>query len=163
MATKKKTNTSASTEPPASAEARASADNALITTNGPNNREDNNKNTSVDDLTDGEFEVELLDMGVTIEDIQAMRRIDACLAERLRHAWQAATQPVPSTVAVTTRSKGKQRELTAEEVEEQFNKLKEEELRCKAKQQQIREHMAMLQQDQPLAQSQCQRCTHLCL
>ena len=87
-------------------------------------------------------------MGVAIEDIQAMRRIDACLAERLRHAWQAATQAGPSTVAVMTRSKGKQRELTAEEVEEQLNGLKEEELRCKAKRQQIRERMAMLQQDQ---------------
>ena len=64
-------------------------DNALVTTtNGPstNNREDNSEDTSVDDLTDGEFEVELLDMSVTSEDIQAMRRIDARLAERLRHA-----------------------------------------------------------------------------
>ena len=87
-------------------------------------------------------------MDVASEDIQAMRRIDACLAERLRHAWQAATQPVPSTVAVTTRSKGKQRELTAEEVEEQLNRLKEEELRYKAMRQQICKRMAMLQQDQ---------------
>ena len=47
-----------------------------------------------------------------------------------------------------TRSKGKQWELTAEEVEEQLNRLKEEELRCKAMRQQIRERMAMLQQDQ---------------
>ena len=93
-----------------SAEARASADNALVTTNGPgtNNHEDNNEDTSVDDLADGEFEVELLDMGITSEDIQAMRRINARLAERLRHARQAATQAGPSTVIVMTRSKGKQ-------------------------------------------------------
>jgi hypothetical protein len=49
-----------------------------------------------------------------------------------------------------TRSKGKQWELTAEEVEEQLNRLKEEELCCKAMRQQIREHMVMLQQDQAI-------------
>jgi hypothetical protein len=93
MAAKKKTTTSTSTEANASAEARASADHALVTTtNGPGtNGEDNSEDTSVDDLADGEFEVELLDMGVTSEDIQAMRRIDARLAEHLRHARPAAT------------------------------------------------------------------------
>ena len=63
VAAKKKTTTSASTEANALAEARASADHALVTTTndpGTNNRED----PSIDDLTDGEFEVELLDMGV---------------------------------------------------------------------------------------------------
>ena len=67
MAAKKKTTTSTSTEANASAEARASADHALVTTtNGPgtNNCEVNSEDTSVDDLADGEFEVELLDMGV---------------------------------------------------------------------------------------------------
>ena len=76
MAAKKKTTTSASTEANASAEARASADHALVTTtNGPgtNNCEVNSEDTSVDDLADGEFEVELLNMGVASEDIQAMR------------------------------------------------------------------------------------------
>ena len=77
-----------------------------------------------------------------------MQRIDARLAERLRHARQVATQAGPSTAAVMTRSKGKQWELTAEEVEEQLNKFKEEELCCKAMRQQIRERMVMLQQDQ---------------
>ena len=47
-----------------------------------------------------------------------------------------------------TRSKGKQWELTAEEVEEKLNRLKEEELCCKAMWQQIRERIVMLQQDQ---------------
>ena len=47
-----------------------------------------------------------------------------------------------------TRSKGKQRELTAEEVEEQLNRLKEEELHYKAMRQQICKRMVMLQQDQ---------------
>ena len=94
VAAKKKTTTSASTEANASAEARASADHALVTTTndpGTNNREDNSEDPSIDDLTDGEFEVELLDMGVASEDIQAMGRIDARLAERLHHAQQAAT------------------------------------------------------------------------
>ena len=76
MAAKKKGNTSTSVEAAASAEARASADNALVTTtngSGINNCEVNSEDTSVDDLANGEFEVELLDMGVASEDIQAMR------------------------------------------------------------------------------------------
>jgi hypothetical protein len=64
--------------------------------------------------------------------------------ERSHHARQAATQVGPSAAAVT-KSKGKQRALTAEEFEEQLNKLKEEELRCTAMRQQIRKRMAMLQ------------------
>ena len=72
MAANKKTNTSASTEPPVSAKVPAPA-NALIPTNiGNNNHEDNSDDTSVDDLADGEFEVELLDMCIASEDIQAM-------------------------------------------------------------------------------------------
>ena len=47
-----------------------------------------------------------------------------------------------------TRSKGKQRALTTEELEEQLSKIKEEELRCMAMRQQIHERMAILQQDQ---------------
>ena len=108
-------------------EARPSANHTLVTTTNShdtNNREDNSGDTSVDDLADGEFEVELLDMGVAREDIQAMRRIDARLVERLRHARQVTTQAGPSAAAVTTRSKGKERELTAQEVEEQLNRLK---------------------------------------
>jgi hypothetical protein len=147
MAAKKKTNTSASTEPPVSAKVPAPA-NAIIPTNiGNNNHEDNSEDTSVDDLADGEFEVELLDMGISREDIQAMRRFDACLVERSCHARQVATQAGPSSTAVT-RSKGKQRALTIEELEEQLNKLEEEELHCTAMRQQIHERMAMLQQDQ---------------
>jgi len=75
MAAKKKPNPGAS-KANASIEALPSTDNALVTTtNGPstNNREDNSEDTSVDDLADGEFEVELLNMGVASEDIQAMR------------------------------------------------------------------------------------------
>ena len=48
---------------------------------------------------------------------------------------------------MATRAKGKQRTLTAEELQEQLNKLKEEELCCNEMRQQIQQHMAMLQQD----------------
>ena len=119
MAAKKKTNASTLTEPPASTEPPTSAANAIVPTNaGNNNREDNSEDTLEDDLADGEFEVELLDMGIATEDIQATQRIDACLAERSRNARQAATQADPSTVAMTTRAKGKQRALTTEELED---------------------------------------------
>jgi len=95
MAAKKKTNTSASTEPPASAEAWASADNTLVTTNdtGTKNREDNSEDTSVDDLADGEFEVELLNMGVSSEDIQAMR--ESTRASQSAYAMLGRQQPRP--------------------------------------------------------------------
>ena len=73
MAAKKKTNMTALTEPPASAEVLAASDNAIVPTNTTNNnRKDNSEDTSVDDLADGEFEVELLDMCIASEDIQAM-------------------------------------------------------------------------------------------
>ena len=133
MAAKKKSNASASTEPPTSAETPALVNNAIIPTNtGNNNHEDNREDTLVDDLADGEFEVKLLDMVIATEDIQSMRRIDACLTQRSRHARQEATQADPSTAAMTTRAKRKQKALTTEELEEQLNKLREEELRCNA-------------------------------
>ena len=84
-------------EPPVSTE------NAIITTNNAGNSED----TSVDHLADGEFEVELHDMGIPFEDIKAMRRIEAHLAKRLRNAWQAAAQADPSAALMTTRAKEK--------------------------------------------------------
>ena len=39
---------------------------------------------SVDALADGQLEVNLLDLGVSAEDIAAMRRIDACIEEARR-------------------------------------------------------------------------------
>ena len=74
-----------------------------------------------------------------------MRRIDARLSERLRQTQQAQqTQANTSNVPVATRAKGKGHELTAEELEEQFNKLKEEELRCKAMRQALRDRLTMM-------------------
>ena len=52
------------------------------TTNNAGNSED----ASVDHVADGELKVELHDLGISSEDIQAMRRIEARLAERSRNA-----------------------------------------------------------------------------
>ena len=57
-----------------------------------------------------------------------MRRIEACLTERSRNTQQAAAQADLSAATMTTRAKGKQRALTAEELQEKLNKLREEEL-----------------------------------
>ena len=74
-----------------------------------------------------------------------MRRIDAHLLERLRQTQQAQqTQANTSNALVATRAKGKGHELTAEELEEQFNKLKEEEFHCKAMRQAIRDRLIMM-------------------
>ena len=143
MAAKKKPNTGASEEANASTEARPLTNNALVTTNNDNNNEDQGEDIEVEDLAEGEFEVDLHDLGITTEDVRAMKRINARLNERLRHAQQA--QAGTSNAPMTTRSKGKEQELIAQELEEQLNKLREEELRCKAMRQAIRDRLAMMQ------------------
>ena len=57
---------------------------------------------SVDALADGELEVNLLDLGVSAEDIAAMRCI-----EEARRAQQQALEAEPSEPQMTTRAKGK--------------------------------------------------------
>ena len=84
----------------------------------------------VEDLADGDFQVDLHDLGISAEDIQVMKRIDTRLFECIRQSQQE--QAGPSTVPAATRAKGKGHELTAEELEEQLNKLKEQELHYKA-------------------------------
>ena len=60
MAAKKKPNPGTSKEANTSTEVQPSTNNALVTTNGNNNNdEDNGENISVDDLAEGEFEVDL--------------------------------------------------------------------------------------------------------
>ena len=60
MAAKKKPNLGTSKEANASTEVQPSTNNTLVTTNGNNNNdEDNGENISVDDLAEGEFEVDL--------------------------------------------------------------------------------------------------------
>ena len=139
MAAKKKPNPGAS-EANASTEAPPSTDNALVPAN--NDNEDQDEDLEVEDLADGEFEVDLHDLGISAEDILAMKRIDVRLTERLRHAQQA--QAGTSNAPVATRSMGKGHELTTEELEEQLNKLKEKEFRCKVMQQSIRDHLVMM-------------------
>ena len=103
MAAKKKPNPGAS-EANALAEAPPSTNNALVPTNN-DNKEDQGEDLEVEDLTEGEFEVELHDLGISAEDFQVTKRIDARLTERLRHAQQA--QAGTSNAPVATRSKGK--------------------------------------------------------
>ena len=119
-AAKKKPNPSAS-----EVEAPPLTDNALVPTNNDNN-EDHSEDFEVEDLADGDFEVDLHDLGISTKDIQVMKRIDARLSERLRHAQQA--QAGTSNTPVAAKVKGKGHELTAQELEEQLNKLREEEL-----------------------------------
>ena len=57
-------------------------ENAIFMTNNA----DNNEDASVDHVTEGELEVELHDLGIPSDDIQDMRRIEACLTERSRNA-----------------------------------------------------------------------------
>ena len=101
MAAKRKPNPGAS-KANASAEVPPSTDNALVPTN---NNEDQGEDHEIEDLTDGKFEVDLHNLGISAEDILAMKRIDAHLTEHLRHAQQA--QAGTSNAPVATRSKGK--------------------------------------------------------
>jgi hypothetical protein len=74
---KKKTNDSTSTEPPTYTE------NAIV----PSANVGNSEGASVDHVTEGEFKVELHDLGISPKDIKAVRRIEAHLAERSCNAW----------------------------------------------------------------------------
>ena len=91
-------------------------------------KETNSNDVSVDTIADGQHEVNLLDLGASAEDIAAMRRIDARI-EEARRAQQQALQVEPSERQMITRAKGKETMLTEAERQEQYNKLKEEELR----------------------------------
>jgi hypothetical protein len=104
MAAKKKTNTGAS-EANTSTKAPPLTNDALVTTNNDNKNEDQGEDFEVENLTDGDFEVNLHDLGVSAKDIQDKKRIDARLSERLRHAQQA--QDGTSNALVATRAKGR--------------------------------------------------------
>ena len=140
MALKKKPNPGAS-EANASTEALPSNNNTIVTTNGDNN-EDHGDDLEVEDLADGGLEVDLHDLGISAEDIRAMKRIDACLSEHLHQVQQA--QGGTSNAPAAAGAKGKGHQLSVEEIEEQLNKLKEQELRCKAMRQSIRDRLVMM-------------------
>ena len=71
----------------------------------------NSDGVSVEALADGQLEVNLLDLGVSAEDIAAMRRIDTRI-EEARRDQQQALEAEPSEPQMTTRAKGKQIMLT---------------------------------------------------
>ena len=50
----------------------------------------NNEDAFVDHVADREFEVRLHDLGIPPENLEAIRRVEARLAERSRNAQQAA-------------------------------------------------------------------------
>ena len=74
-----------------SADALMSSENAIV----PNTT--NSEDASIDHIADGEFEAGLHDLGISPEDIEATRRVEARLAERSCNAQQVA-QAGPSTV-----------------------------------------------------------------
>ena len=72
---------------------------------------------SIDTIADGQLEVNLLDIGVSAEDIAAMRRIDARI-EEARRSQQQALEAEPSEPQMITRAKGKEAMLTEAERQE---------------------------------------------
>ena len=127
-ATKKKGTTGATSEDTTTTTTPSQNEAAATQANGASS-----DGVSVDALADGQLEVNLLDLGVSAEDIAAMRRI-----EEARRAQQQDLEAEPSVPQMMTRAKGKQTMLTEAERQEQYNKLREEELRCKAMQKKLR-------------------------
>ena len=101
-----------------------------------------NEDITVEDIAEGQHEVDLLDLGISAEDIAAMRRV-ARLEEARRTKIQAL-QEESAEPQIITRAKGKEIMLTEAERQEQYNKLQEEDLRCKALQEKIRAQRLML-------------------
>ena len=75
------------------------------------------EDTSVDTIADGQHEVDLLDLGISAEDIAAMRRVDARL-EEVRRANRQALQEGAVEPQMITRAKGKETMLTEAERQE---------------------------------------------
>ena len=105
-----------------------------------------NEDITVEDFTEGQHEVDLLDLGISAEDIAAMRRVDAHL-EQARRAKIQALQEESAEPHIITRAKGKEIMLTEAERQGQYNKPQEEELRCKALQEKIRAQRLILEKN----------------
>ena len=76
-----------------------------------------------------------------------MRRVDA----RLEEVWRANRQALQEGAAepqMITRAKGKETMLTEAERQEQYNKLREEELHCKALQEKLQAQRLLLEKMQ---------------
>ena len=83
----------------------------------------NSDNISIDTIADGQHEVDLLDLGISAEDITVMRRVDARL-EEVRRANRQALQEGAVNPQMITRAKGKETMLIEAERQEQYNKLR---------------------------------------
>jgi len=77
----------------------------------------NSDDISVDTIADGQHEVNMLDLGISTEDIAAMWRIDARLEEARRTQHQAL-EARPSEPQMVTRVKVKETMLTQAERQE---------------------------------------------
>jgi len=84
-----------------------------------------NEDITVEDIAEGQHEVDLLDLGISAEDIAAMRRVDARL-EEARKAKIQALQEESAEPQIITRAKGKEIMFTEEERQEQYNKLQDQ-------------------------------------
>jgi hypothetical protein len=144
MAAKKKGTTSATSEDTTTMTTTTPSQDKVVATqaNGTNSND-----ISVDTIANGQHEVNLLDLGICVEDIAAMRQIDAHL-EEVRRTQQQALEVGPSEPHMITRAKGKGTMLSEVERQEQYNKLKEEELRCRAMQKKLQEQRLMLERMQ---------------
>ena len=65
-----------------------------------------NEDISIEDIAEGQQEVDLLDLGISAEDITAMRRVDARL-EEARRAKRQALQEETTERQIIMRAKGK--------------------------------------------------------
>jgi len=83
-ATKKRGTTGATSEDTTTTTTPSQGEVAATQANGTSS-----DGVSVDALADGQLEVNLLDLGVSAEDIAAMRRIDARIEEARRAQQQA--------------------------------------------------------------------------
>ena len=77
----------------------------------------NSDNVSVDTIAEGQHGVQLLDLGISAEDIAAMRRIDARL-EEVQRTQQLALEAGTSERQMVTRAKGKEVMLSKAERQE---------------------------------------------
>ena len=75
-----------------SADAPISPETAVLPQGNGNSNSDN---ISVDHIVEGDFEVNLHDLGISTEDIEAMRRIEAHVA-KAQKTRQAALEVGPS-------------------------------------------------------------------
>ena len=83
----------------------------------------NSDDISIDTIAEGQHKVNLLDLGISAEDIAAMRRVDARL-EEVRRANRQALQEGTTEPHMVTRAKGKETMLIEAERQEQYNKLR---------------------------------------